>query len=216
MDSLFSVVIFIVLIVSAIAQKIQQSRAMKDDHPKDGGATSPPTPGQRAGQRTHGDVIPEAKVRPKRPQPHGRELGPPPKPPGQDLFESLFGPQAGKTEDEGDWRPAHQPARRAELPRTLQPEAREAPRRPERVPTRPAPQAREARPTTTPKPKQARSVTPPPQPKTRGVPAGPRPLRRPAPGRAAGGPADWLFGDRDDIRRGIIMSEILGPPKAFE
>ncbi len=74
-------------------------------------------------------------------------------------------------------------------------------------------------------PKIPRRPTPQPARRLERAPAptaGPRPTQRrasqkpaPEPPRRKAAPARALFSGMDDVRRGIIMSEVLGPPKAM-
>ena len=85
-----------------------------------------------------------------------------------------------------------------------------APRR--QAPTRPpSPRQRPARPTQVQRPKRREGPRP-----TRKQPRAPRPPqprgRRPV---QAATPQRILFENLDDVRRGIVLAEILGPPKAL-
>ena len=182
--------------------------------------------------RPHRGESPQEQALPGRPttfaqgRPHRHEAPPEPKswelgqaqPGGEETdLERLFGEAMERKRRMGTTEAARPQSREYPVParpRAAQPRAAQPRTRPQRVPPRAEP-ARTARPR---KPVSSRPARRPSKPRR----AAPRrresvEARRRAAGERPARPALACLGemDKNDIRRGIIMAEILGPPKAL-
>jgi hypothetical protein len=207
MENLIGVIIFIVIVVASIAQKIQEQRAPKrsgkpltrNDIPEDarrrlyGGASGEP---RVAAAKTATAARPreqEAVLRETRP---ARQAVPPPLPtPGKELYDTLFGGDATKQAA------APQRSGPAATAARQQPgEVRVPPSRSQRTQSSSRGGGRASRET-----------------RRRQSAAGQWPSQTQAPSRIRrpSGPLA-LFSSVDDVRRGIILAEVLGPPKVLQ
>ncbi len=228
MDGLFGAVVFIVIIIASIAQKIQEQRAAK----RPGKALTREDIPEEARRRLYGDGPAEPKVatarsatatRPRgeevvrKAQPAQRRAAPPPleTPPGKELFDALFG--GGKPVQEAG---KPQPTLRRVAAATV---AREEPRE-VRVPpsraTQAATRTRQRKATASPQSQQVQSGDKATRRAKRETQRSARaatqaPPQAPSPVAMPRGPLS-LFRSGDDVRRGIILAEILGPPKALQ
>jgi hypothetical protein len=229
MDGLFGAVVFIVIIIASIAQKIQEQRAAK----RPGKALTREDIPEEARRRLYGDGPAEPKVATARSatatRPRGEEVireaqparrrATPPLPetaPGKELFNALFG--GGQAVQQAE---KPQPTQRRVPAATA---AREEEPREVRVPPSRATQAATR--------KQQRKATASRQ--SQQVQSGDKATRRakretqrsaraathtsPQPPSAVAMPRGplSLFRSGNDVRRGIILAEILGPPKALQ
>ena len=229
MDGLFGAVVFIVIIIASIAQKIQEQRAAK----RPGKALTRDDIPEEARRRLYGDGAAEPKVatarsatatRPRgeevvrKAQPARRRATPPPPEtaPGKELFDALFG-GGQPTQEAGKPRPTQARVPAATAAREESREARVQPSRATQAATRTR-QQRKA--TASPQSQQVQSGDEATRRAKRETQRSARaatqaPPQAPSPVAMPRGPLS-LFRSGDDVRRGIILAEILGPPKALQ
>ena len=234
---IIAVVIFIVAIIASIAQKIQEGRQARERQQRRAQQPPPELPEATRRQLSGEPAMREAQPRQARPRHVDTQEGP-----AKNLFDELFG--EGKADNEGEWEPVHQPQPRREVPRQLQPREAppRAPQRPLPQSPRPLPEAprrmvvveqRRAPETAVrpAKPPRVPSAPRAPEPAARRTherallraeaflktPQGERDLIAAATAEGRRGPTRKpLFSEHDDVRRAILMREILGPPKGLQ
>lgn len=218
--TIFAIFVIVSIIVS-IVQRVRES----------GQASKRQSQPREPGLSPEAEKLPESTRRILFGPPRGHEGAPagrqetrqpPPVPTARDIFDALVGKQTD--EEEGEWKPLVEPPPRRELPRQIQ----QAPPRPQpprrqvqrEVVTRPAPQQQPVR-----RPAPPQATQPPPAQQRRPAQAVSKAPQRPArpktrPQRRVAAQSrkkrTRIFDTLDDIRRGIILSEILGTPKGLQ
>lgn len=223
MDKIWVLVVIVFVIISAV-QKFLESREQNKDEDEDAEET-------RGHMHEARREVPYGPLEhPVRRIPQRRGVAPAREGEVRErpAFEEAFGPEQ---EDADGWttvpplverRPVPTPQRRPQAPARKQ----APPRRTQ--PAQPAqPAARRSQPPQEPQPRPAlqRPAVPPAPKRAQPLPVArkDRPYRQarspwgtPPRVRPREGGRPYLFADIDDFRRGIILSEVLGPPKALE
>lgn len=206
--------IFIISVIASVFQKLSEARKRKEE--------------ESGRKRVKVEDLPESTrrvlfgpqededktVAPKRTT--AEEV---PVPTMKDLFDVLTGhaKQRAQDDEEGEWRPLVEPEQRREIPRQLQQPMQRRTTTAQRTSTsrqvtrRSQPSARRVDPrrATT----QPAERKPTPERARRPAAKAPTRQRRAEPSRKQG---LSLFDNLDDVRRGIVMSEILGTPKGLQ
>lgn len=244
MDSLIGVLIFIVVIILSLASKAQEARKIAERQ-KEKQARKPQPLSEKARRQIHGRVQPRtatAREGAAPPPPPPARPARKPKPVEQELLETLFGVKLNKEEEEPARPAQREPRVREETQRMVQrlrgesQEPRAARARPPAPPVDadegPTVSAADVRKKRDEFERQIRALRehmhkgmrrglaqaptqPDEQQRAEPRPAARRrpPTTRPQPVRRTTGRR--YFETRDDLRRAIVMSEILGRPKSL-
>ncbi|MCC6144379.1 MAG: hypothetical protein IT368_11290 [Candidatus Hydrogenedentes bacterium] len=234
MENLIGFIIFLIIAVISMIGKMQEARKEREEAQQNARRVRPEDLPEKTRRMLYGDdvEIPQAQPRQGVPPPVPTQAPVRPQPVRDVMSEPWEAPRP--VQDQRDVSPAQQPY----IPRETPPPV---PQRPVQMPrqTDPAEQARrmmedmwrqaqrqfqQQMETQQPRPQQQPQATrqvrrkrrpeaqpqegpaPAPQPRPRPAPVAPAPSRQHA----------FLFGDLKDVRRGILMAEILGPPKGLQ